>query len=139
MQTASFTYGENFSLFSMYLGANIVPSASRLRSFARSMIFRCPAASRQPASPERIQPPPRGRAPAAQPRALEILRDVEKEAHEAAFGPRAVLDAHHHVGEQSLPDARRCEEVGRSDLAEIRQHGGRALRTVDGERYENCL
>src|SRR5437016_8988693 len=57
MHTASFTYGENFSLFSTYLGAKIVPPASRVTSFARSMILRWPAGSRNPASPERIQPP----------------------------------------------------------------------------------
>ena len=49
--TASFTKGKNFSLFSTYLGANIAPSLGpptrRPTSLARSMIFRCPLASRE--------------------------------------------------------------------------------------------
>jgi hypothetical protein len=40
--------GKNFSLFSMYFGANSVPSTSRPTSFARSMIFRCPSSSKKP-------------------------------------------------------------------------------------------
>jgi hypothetical protein len=51
--------GKNFSLFSTYLGANIAPSLAppwRPTSLARSMIFRCPLASRKPASPVWYQP-----------------------------------------------------------------------------------
>ena len=41
--TASWMLGKNLSLFSMYFGANSVPSLSRPTSLARSMIFRCPS------------------------------------------------------------------------------------------------
>ena len=56
--TASNTSGKNLSLFSMYLGANSVPSFRRPTSLARSMILRCPSASMKPASPVRHQPSP---------------------------------------------------------------------------------
>ncbi len=54
--TASLMYGKNLSLFSRYFGANSVPSASLPTSFARSMIFRWPSASKKPASPVWNQP-----------------------------------------------------------------------------------
>src|SRR2546428_3376897 len=96
------------------------------------------AVDEQPA--ERIErAAPARRALAREPRPFQVLRQREEEAHDLALGPRAVLDAHHHVGEQALPDARRREEVGRADLAQVVQHGGRALRTVDREAHQNCL
>ena len=50
--TASLMFGKNLSLFSMYFGANSVPSLSLPTSLARSMIFRWPVlASKKPASP----------------------------------------------------------------------------------------
>jgi hypothetical protein len=54
--TASLMYGKNFSLFSMYFGANSVPSFSLPTSFARSTILRCSSESRKPASPVWNQP-----------------------------------------------------------------------------------
>jgi hypothetical protein len=41
--TASSTYGENLSLFSMKALENGVPSAEVRTSFARSMTTRCPS------------------------------------------------------------------------------------------------
>src|SRR5205814_3192686 len=64
---------------------------------------------------------------------------LQEEAHDLALGPRAVLDAHHHGGQQAFPDAWRREEVGGTDLAQVVQHRGRALWTVDGEAHENRL
>jgi len=49
--TASLMCGKNFNLFSMYCGANRVPSVSLPTSLARSMILRFPSSSRKPASP----------------------------------------------------------------------------------------
>jgi hypothetical protein len=58
--TACLDVGKNLSLFSTYFGAkrapSLAPPASRPTSLARSMIFRCPAASMKPASPVRYQP-----------------------------------------------------------------------------------
>ena len=56
--TASAIWGKYFSLFSMYLGANIAPSLSFPTSFARSMMRRCPSSSSSPASPVCTQPSP---------------------------------------------------------------------------------
>ena len=49
--TASLISGKNFSVFSMYFGANSAPELSLPTSLARSMIFSCPSASKKPASP----------------------------------------------------------------------------------------
>ncbi len=58
-------YGENLSLFSMYLGANIVPSCSWPTSLARSMMRRWPSSSMKPASPVRKYSPSKASAVAS--------------------------------------------------------------------------
>ena len=49
--TASRMLGKNFSLFSMYLGANNWPLVSLPTSLARSTILSWPSGSKKPASP----------------------------------------------------------------------------------------
>ena len=49
--TASLMSGKNFSVFSMYFGANSAPVVSLPTSLARSMIFSWPSLSKKPASP----------------------------------------------------------------------------------------
>ena len=54
--TASRMSEKNLSLFSMYLGANNCPSASRPTSLARSTILSWPSGSKKPASPVLTKP-----------------------------------------------------------------------------------
>ena len=55
--TASRMFGKNFSLFSTYLGANMLPFPVCPTSFARSIIRKCPLlSSMNPASPVATQP-----------------------------------------------------------------------------------
>src|SRR5262249_5969328 len=85
------------------------------------------------------QPAPRRNRASAQTRTLDVLGEIEEEAYEPALGPGTVLEAHHHGGEQALPDARWREEVRRSDLTQIGQNRGGALRTIDGKADQDRL
>ena len=42
---------------------------------------------------------------------------------ELALGPAGVFHPNHHLGQDGLENARRREEVSRSELAQIGQHG----------------
>ena len=58
---------------------------------------------------------------------------------ELALGPAGILHADHHLRQQVLEHARRCEVIGGTDLAQVGHHRVAGLRTVDGEAGDHRL
>ena len=59
--------------------------------------------------------------------------DTHEALKHGVLGPAGILHAHHDGGQQVLIDAGRGEEIGRTDLPAIFQHGLRAFRAGDAK------